>query len=906
MTVATYVPRLIVLKSTSSLTALMVTLVLVVTFSGAWVPPVLACNTCNFQLAWGSSGSGSGQFNSPSGVAVDSSGNVYVADSGNNRIEKFTSSGTYVTQFDSGYPSGVAVDSSGNVYVTDHDSGVEKFTSSGSHITGWTSTSSANGPLGPALGFEGVVQGVAVDSSGNVYVVDSGDNRVVKFSNTGTFVVAWGCTDADTEPCRDGSGSGQFNSPSGVAVDSSGNVYVVDTGNYRVEKFTGSGTYVTQFGSYGFGNGQFSGPSLFGPQGVAVDLSGNVYVTDWGNHRVEKFTSSGSYVSQWGSAGSGNGQFGGPLANDGPQGIAVDSSGNAYVTDRGDDRVERFGDLAAITSSTGPSLRVIRYAIDPSNPQAGQYFTVNVVVENTGGVGLQSPGMLVTSTDPSLDAVNQAPAIYCNLVASESPQSIPISAEVILSYSCLAGWNFAAPPTLLNTAANSYVALAQDALSDIIKKGGVKLYAQGKILDPAQLQAFDSGYDAAQNVIGGAQNTVEGLGGVVQLASNNQIVLGVNYVLALNSGNEMQGGPISIGVMAPTQKFVEAVQWIEAKVVAGAISLGLAAAATETVSGCLTLYGCIVPGALYAASALVGPVTDAWYHRELADPSQNFTQIVTIAPTPSIILSTMSNGTGGHALFHEYEYAAYVNASVESSARGYAASKANSTYWANLQYELAGKYASNASAYFTQMQSDLGQVVNQVESSLNQLSFDRGVQILREGTGAQNIVAIVGAVGVSDYVNLTSIQAMSYQSLNASDISSLPNIGQCLQQDSQLDLNYLQATVRGVSTSTLTGSKTALSSSSSEPTVSPASTPLMIYGAVGVIVIVALIAIIGAVRGRKRSARSAHVATVSSPRPVQRISPESAEKLQKLRRMLDLGLITEADYDEQRKRLSAS
>src|SRR5208282_4272787 len=93
----------------------------------------------------------------------------------------------------------------------------------------------------------------------------------------------------------------------GVAVDSSGNVYVIDSGYSRVEKFTSDGKYLTQWGSYGYGPGQF-----YKPYGVAVDSSGNVYITETGNSRVDKFTSDGKYITQWGSGGYGPGQFWSP------------------------------------------------------------------------------------------------------------------------------------------------------------------------------------------------------------------------------------------------------------------------------------------------------------------------------------------------------------------------------------------------------------------------------------------------------------------------------------------------------------------------------------------------------------------------------------------------------------------
>ena len=281
---------------------------------------------------------------------------MWVVDSNSDRVEKFTSTGGYLSQL--GCPTGacssgsgpgqfnvpwvVAVGPAGNVYVTDYyNNRVEEFTTAGAYITAWGCATAATGcTSGFGPGEFNVPFGIAVDSSRNVYVTDLGNNRVEKFTSAGTYITAWGCATATTG-CSPGSGPGQFNIPRGVAVDSSGNVYVADAGNNRVEKFTSAGTFITAWGSFGSGNGNFSTS-----RGVAVDSSGNVYVADASNNRVQKFTSNGTYISQLGcasgacSSGTGNGQF------NSPYGVAVDSSGNVYVTDGGNNRVELFGDAA--------------------------------------------------------------------------------------------------------------------------------------------------------------------------------------------------------------------------------------------------------------------------------------------------------------------------------------------------------------------------------------------------------------------------------------------------------------------------------------------------------------------------------------------------------------------------------
>ena len=125
----------------------------------------------------------------------------------------------------------------------------------------------------------------------------------------------------------------------GVATDADGNVYVADESNNRIQKFTSSGAYITQWGSFGSGNGQFNNPS-----GVATDAAGNIYVVD--HDRAQKFTSTGIYLTQWGSFGNGNGQF------NQPNGVATDAAGNVYVADTYNQRIQKFGPVATPAKAT--------------------------------------------------------------------------------------------------------------------------------------------------------------------------------------------------------------------------------------------------------------------------------------------------------------------------------------------------------------------------------------------------------------------------------------------------------------------------------------------------------------------------------------------------------------------------
>ena len=125
--------------------------------------------------------------------------------------------------------------------------------------------------------------------SRNVFVADTGNNRIQEFTNIGTFIKKWG---------KEGSSNGKFLGPWGIEVDSSGNVFVADTSNHRIQKFTDTGMFIRKWGSFGSGNGEFRFPSH-----VAVDSSGNVFVADFGNDRIQKFTNTGQFIRKWGSLG---------------------------------------------------------------------------------------------------------------------------------------------------------------------------------------------------------------------------------------------------------------------------------------------------------------------------------------------------------------------------------------------------------------------------------------------------------------------------------------------------------------------------------------------------------------------------------------------------------------------------
>jgi YD repeat-containing protein len=306
-----------------------------------------------YSSKFGSSGKGEGQFTSLIGLATDATGNVWVDDNGGDRVEKFSASGTFTAAYGSkgtgggqfNGPWGIAINrTTGNVYISDiEDNRVEELSAAGTFLRTWgfgvtdgkaefevCTTSCKAGIAGAGNGEFNGPAGMGIDATGDVWTVDSGNNRAEEFSAEGTFIKAFGSK---------GTGKGQFVEPNAIAF-SGEHIYVNDFGNFRVEKFSLTGTYEAEFGTKGTGNGQIGGAYQ-----LATDpTSGDLYLTDALNHRVEVFTANGAFVAKFGSEGTGNGQFKYDL------GIAASASG-IYVGDNLNERVEKW--VPAITGSEG-------------------------------------------------------------------------------------------------------------------------------------------------------------------------------------------------------------------------------------------------------------------------------------------------------------------------------------------------------------------------------------------------------------------------------------------------------------------------------------------------------------------------------------------------------------------------
>lgn len=269
-----------------------------------------------FLRKWGSSGSEDGQFSGPYDVAFDAQGDVLVADYSNQRIQVFDSAGNFLRKWTTSYlngdsqkryPDSVAVSPSGDIVVLASNV-VQTFKPDGTFVKRQITT---------ILGFE--MHGMAVDSSGAIYVADTPRNGIIVLGGDGIYK-SW---------YSSGTGDNQVDGPTAAALDRSGNLYVLDSNRIRV--FDAGGAFLRSVGSYGYGNGQWALPGC-----LAIDKSGNVIVSDWGVNRIVMFDSAGKFLRKWGTTGSGDGQL------NYPQGVAVDSFGNIMVADTNNHRIQVF------------------------------------------------------------------------------------------------------------------------------------------------------------------------------------------------------------------------------------------------------------------------------------------------------------------------------------------------------------------------------------------------------------------------------------------------------------------------------------------------------------------------------------------------------------------------------------
>ena len=259
-------------------------------------------------------------FNYPYGLAVDAGGNVYVADTGNNTIRKVTSAGVVST------------------------------------LAGTAGSSGSADATGPTASFR-APGGVATDASGNVFVADTNNHTIRQITAAGVVTTLAGT--AGAMGSADGTGSAaSFRYPNAVATDTAGNVYVADAGNNTIRKVTPAGVVTTVAGlagAIGSADGTGTAATFSAPAAITADSSGNLYVADYYNNTIRKITSAGVVTTLAGSAmGWGSSDGTGPTARfNGPQGLAVDGAGNVYVADTYNFTIRKVTPAGVVTTVVG-------------------------------------------------------------------------------------------------------------------------------------------------------------------------------------------------------------------------------------------------------------------------------------------------------------------------------------------------------------------------------------------------------------------------------------------------------------------------------------------------------------------------------------------------------------------------
>src|SRR5437773_2057330 len=319
--------------------------------------------------------------NSPAGVAVDSSGNLYIADLGNERIRKvaaatgiittvagngvfgFAGDGGAATDASLGVPVGVAVDAGGDLYIADYSNHRIRKVSA---ATGIITTVAGNG-INTFAGDGGAAtsaslnspSGVALDASGNLYIADYFNNRIRKVDAASGIITTVAGNGSPAFAGDDGAAtSASLNGPVAVALDASGNLYVADQGNHRIRKVAAATGIITTVAGNGINTfagdgGAATNASLNYPASVALDASGNLYIADPNNNRIRKVAAATGIITTVAGGGSSLGDGGAATSASlyDPTALALDASGNLYIADQNNHRIRKVDAATGIITT---------------------------------------------------------------------------------------------------------------------------------------------------------------------------------------------------------------------------------------------------------------------------------------------------------------------------------------------------------------------------------------------------------------------------------------------------------------------------------------------------------------------------------------------------------------------------
>jgi uncharacterized protein (TIGR03663 family) len=281
---------------------------------------------------WGSEGSTEGRFLSPRAIAISPQGQVYVADSGNHRIQVFDQNGNFLKAWggveganpgELTEPWGIAISEDGRVYVADTwNHRIQVFDEDGNFITEFGTFANTNGEVDAWPGAFWGPRGIAIDKEGNVYVADTGNKRIQKFTPDGMYLGVWG---------GGGVVPGRFEEPVDVAIDHNGNIYVTDTWNQRIQKFDSDFNFIAEWPVVGW-----QSEDVVNKPFITVDSQNRVYISDPQNYRIIVYDENGELLSTFGQYGQDVESFKLPL------GLAVGEGDILFVLDSDNNRVMKF------------------------------------------------------------------------------------------------------------------------------------------------------------------------------------------------------------------------------------------------------------------------------------------------------------------------------------------------------------------------------------------------------------------------------------------------------------------------------------------------------------------------------------------------------------------------------------
>ena len=394
---------------------------------------------------------GAARFRSPSGIALDAAGTLFVSDRDNNNVRKITAAADVTTYAGVGLeasagsadgststarfrePAGLAVTASGDIYVADAgNQTIRKITPTGATVT----YAGANGQSGSTDGAAGAARfatpfGMAADAQGNLYVAVAGSNTIRKITPAGTVSTLAGSSTAAGS--ADGTGTeARFYAPEGVAVDAAGNLYVSDTGNHKIRKITPAGVVSTLAGTgvSGYADGTGENARFREPSGIATDAAGNVYVADWGNHAIRKITPAGEVTTFAGSGGvPGNTDDTGSAARfQLPSGVAVDAAGNVFVADTLNQTIRRITPAGVVTTLGG--LAEAKGSAAGKGSDARFSHPLGIAVDATGAI-------YVTNNFTDSNSVSRGQLVGFPLITAQ-PQSATVTAGAAAQFSVTA------------------------------------------------------------------------------------------------------------------------------------------------------------------------------------------------------------------------------------------------------------------------------------------------------------------------------------------------------------------------------------------------------------------------------------------------------------------------------------